>query len=121
MKLPTGGWRPLKRHTLMRNLSKYPYKLAIRQGDTYALEATEGFEAYNYVDSSGTMSLQVPDLNFFQVLKQTVGGRREVYSDIALGDHPPELFEPPSGVVLRQLAEPSGIVTALANAHQPHP
>jgi hypothetical protein len=56
------------------------------------------------------LSLQVPELNFFQVLRQTLDGRREVYSNLEIGAQRQELFELPSGEPVVRTTKPGGIV-----------
>jgi hypothetical protein len=63
------------------------------------------------------MWLLVPELNFFPVVQQAVAtGRREAYSNIALGEPDGNLFEPPPGVEVVALTEPRGIVDRRAAA-----
>jgi hypothetical protein len=118
MRLPPNGWRPQKRHTQMRSLGKYIHWVTIRQGETYSLESTHGYEAYQDIDNSGTVSLQVPELNFFTVLKQTLGGRREIYSEVVLGHQDATLFEPPSGGrALTRLSQAALSLASRASRH----
>jgi hypothetical protein len=94
----------------VRGLGAYPHKLAIRNTQDGSLTATEGFNAYQYVDSTGSASLLVPDLNFFAVVRQNLStGRRETYTNIEIGAQPQSLFQPPPGEPVTEIATPRGI------------
>jgi hypothetical protein len=110
MKLPNGVWKPARRRQSNTALQKHPTLIELRRGKTFNLRADTGFAAYRYVDLTGTFSLQVPDLNFFQVLRQTIDGRREVYSNLEIGEQRKDLFELPSGESVIRRTKPGGIV-----------
>jgi hypothetical protein len=68
------------------------------------------FEMYQYVNAnSGYVSIDVPALNFFSVIRQNPkSGRREVYFDIHVNAQPDVLFRPPAGAHIQRLgAHPS--------------
>ena len=115
MKLPEGGWRPMPRRANTLGLLRRPLFVEIRSGRTYDLRAKSGFTAYTQVNLSGTFSLQIPELNFFEVVKETLEGRREVYSNVALGDQPEEIFELPSGGRIRTTTMLGGTVAGPAD------
>jgi hypothetical protein len=62
------------------------------------------------VNASGTLSLQVPELNFFDVLKQTLEGRRETYTNIAIAPQDELMFQPPAGAEVVATSRLGGIV-----------
>jgi hypothetical protein len=79
----------------------HPYKLAILKGQSGAVNASEGFSAYSVRTESGIVTLKVPELNFFDAVRQRPDGRYEIYSDIELIQPDWRVFEPPVGAVLR--------------------
>jgi hypothetical protein len=91
---------------------QHPLYVEVRRGKPYNLRADEGFSAYRYVNNSGTLSLQVPDLNFFIVVKQSLEGRREVYSSVEVGEQPERLFQPPGDAAVKATDKLGGIVTS---------
>jgi len=64
----------------------------------------EGFDAYEW--QSGTWSVVLPELNFFQVKIKTSTGRTEGYTNIAVGEPSPDLFVPQPGATITQVAPP---------------
>jgi hypothetical protein len=76
MKLPPNGWRPIERAINASGYQRRPLFAEIRKGKPYNLRASEGFTAYTVVNNSGTFSLQIPELNFFDVVKHSLEGRR---------------------------------------------
>jgi hypothetical protein len=111
MQLPRTGWRPIQVQKTMKGLSLYPYKLALMEGQDGSLTATEGLQAYLYVNDAGDQFLEAPELNFFHIVRmQASTGKREAYSQVRLGEPPAELFTPPSGVSITKLQTPDGIV-----------
>jgi hypothetical protein len=97
-------------------LSPYRQKLALRAGENGSVHAVAGLDAYQYVNPSGNMSLLVPELNFFAVVRQNLDGRREVYSEIEVGPQPDELFGPPVGANVHYMDIPGGIVIHSADS-----
>jgi hypothetical protein len=110
MKLPPQGWKPAARRAKTSGLQKHPLFVEIRRGKTYNLRAETGLSAYRYVNTSGTLSLQIPDLNFFEVLKQNLDGRREMYSNLEIADQPEEVFQPPTGATIATTSKLGGVV-----------
>jgi hypothetical protein len=101
----------------MPGLSEYSKRLDVLTGGSGSLEAAVGLRAYQLANRNGTMWLLAPELNFFPVVQQAVAsGRREAYSNIALGEPDASLFEPPSGVEVVPLTEPRAIVDRRAAA-----
>lgn len=80
--------------------SEYPYKLAIKKGESGSVTSSTGWSAYQVTSSQGVMKLRVAELNLFDVVTQRPDGRYEKYTDIQLGEPDPGLFVPPSGVVV---------------------
>lgn len=110
MKLPAAGWKPVQRLDTVTGLEKHPTFVEVRRGQPYNLEAASGFTAYRYSNLAGSFSLQVPDLNFFEILKQSPEGRREVYSNIEVAPQPEEFFRPPDGAAVTATDILGGIV-----------
>jgi hypothetical protein len=115
MDIAPGEWRPRKFRAGAPFLSVYRYKLRLGRGEgdvpiDGALTASSGLDAYQMLNGSGTVMLLVPSLNFFPVVRQTLAGRREVYSEISQTEPDPSLFKPPLGVIVTQLSESRGIV-----------
>jgi hypothetical protein len=111
MLLPSRGWRPLKIAKNMNGLVKYPHKLALAEGQSRSLTATEGFDAYVYSNNVGDVFYEVPELNMFHILRvSTSTGKREVHFDIRLGEPPAELFLPPADAVVTRTEKPDGIL-----------
>jgi hypothetical protein len=52
------------------------------------------------VTRDGVTTLKVPDLNLFDVARQRIDGRREVYTNIEVGEPDAVLFRPPSDAVV---------------------
>jgi hypothetical protein len=70
-----------------------------------------GFTAFQLVDRRGDVTLLVPELNFFAVLKQSIStGRREIYSNIEIREPDPSLFLPPPNAAVEPLPGPRGIL-----------
>jgi hypothetical protein len=80
----------------------YGWRLALRQGESGSITATAGFSAYRWLVGDSSVYLLVPELNLFPVVRQRLDGRREVYSNIHIGDAPTDLFRLPSDVRLRE-------------------
>jgi hypothetical protein len=112
LQTPTRGWRPLRRLSGTEGLTRYPYKVALGAGMDGSLQASDGFDAYQYIGPSrASMALQLPALNFYDVVRQSfVSGRREVLSNIVIGEPDGTLFEPPPGAPLVRAEAPAGIV-----------
>jgi hypothetical protein len=98
LKLPVGGWRPAAYRAEMKGLSKHS-------------ERVSGYETYRYISNSGDISLLASELNCFPVMRQSLRtGRREVYSNIVLGEPVLDSMVPPPNVQVRKLDKPAGIV-----------
>lgn len=115
MKLPSDGWRPIQRPIGAAGYQKRALFAEIRKGRPYSLRASEGFAAYTLVNGSGTFSLQIPELNFFDVLTHSLEGRREAYSNLVLENQPQNLFEPPQGIAVLSTDKVGGIVSESAH------
>lgn len=76
----------------------YPFKLALRAGQSGKLDSPEGYAAYLQNSSTGQSHLRVPSLNMFAVVTSSIDGRYEAYSNIREGEPPAELFRLPAGV-----------------------
>jgi hypothetical protein len=79
--------------------SLYPYKLAIRRGQSGSVTATEGWDAYRVINGN-VVRLKVPALNLFDVVSQRPDGRYEAYKNIELLEPSPDLFRPPADAVV---------------------
>jgi hypothetical protein len=77
-------------------------------GSDLKLVAEGGYEAYRWATGSLDCIL-IPSLNFFPVVRNSLlSGRREVYSNIAIGEPPREIFGPPLGVTVEPYEGLSG-------------
>jgi hypothetical protein len=104
-------WQPLKWRKDLPGLAPYPFKLAVHAGQDNSLRSDTGFTAYTFVDSRGNTRLVVPDLNWFAVVRQNLEtGRREVYTNVTMGEPDPGLFEPDPGSSVKRLNVKRGIV-----------
>jgi hypothetical protein len=102
---PVPGARP----PLAYRTSKWtlhPYRLALRKGQDGTLNAHEGFTAYSVRHESGGTSMKVPDLNFFDAVRQRPDGRYEIYSEIERTEPDAQLFEPPAGAIVTESEVP---------------
>lgn len=102
MRLPAGGWRPPSVSADNPNLR--------------AAASIEGYEVLDAGGGQGDRMLRAPALNFFPLLVETRGSRRE-YHNIQLITPPPDLFAPPPGVSIRERPEPRGIVASEPEGH----
>jgi len=110
MKMRPGVYMPGRMKATTAGLFNYPFRLALREGESGSLRADSGMKAYQYINPSGNVSLLAPELNFFAVLQVTLDGRSEQYSQIKMGEPDASLFEPPPGVQVTARSEPGGIV-----------
>lgn len=94
----TGGKPPIAYRSQAWSL--HPYRLALRKGQSGALDSAEGFMAYSFRQGSGGVTMKVPDLNFFEVVRQRPDGRYEIYFDIELVEPDWQLFEPPLDAII---------------------
>ena len=98
MKLPSSGYRPLKRRTTVVGLEPYA-------------ETIEGFELYRYASANaGPIAFQAPSLNFFALVTEFNGTRQE-YHDVRIREQPKELFFPTPGTAVEDSGEYGGIVS----------
>ena len=118
MKLPPNGWRPTKRLKSDR-YALHPYKLSMRAGQVPSIFASSGFEAYQLKSPSGDMAFEVPDLNFFHLVRQSATGRREEYSNVTMREQSAMLFVPPTDAQINVTTEPDGIVSGRADEPEP--
>lgn len=117
MRLPPGRFNPPQWHLGMVGLQRYPFRLALRAGETQELQADKGFEAYAYLTPKGTPRLVVPDLNFFAVVNTSVRGRREAYTNIVIGEPDPNLFRPPAGAKITRTSKIDGVIARPHTGH----
>lgn len=76
----------------------HPARLAVRVGESGALDAPVGLQAYRAVDIWGTVTFKVPELNLFSVISMRPDGRYEHYTNVDVGREPdPQLFAPAAG------------------------
>jgi hypothetical protein len=104
MLLRPAGFKPQLRRSSMQGLTKHP-------------RVVLGFDAYDYVEPTGTRHIQVPALNFFSISREKPSGERRVYHSLVVGLQPEELFRPPQGAVVEYNSKPipNGVpVTALS-------
>lgn len=94
----TGGKPPVTYRSPAWSI--HPYRLALKKGQSGALDATEGFTAYSFRQGSGGVTLKVPELNFFEVVRQRPDGRYEIYSEIELVEPDWQLFELPLDAIV---------------------
>jgi len=92
------------------DIVEYPYRLAIKLGESGSLTALAGFRAYQTNGPDGTMRLTVPELNLFDVVINSGNGRSERYSNVSLTVPDPTLFRPPPGVAILRRPPPTSIV-----------
>jgi hypothetical protein len=88
------------------DISHYPYRLAIRRGESGSLTATEGFPAVQTLTPEGAVKLSIPELNFFEVEVRLPTGRHEAYTNIEIGEQPVSLFHPPGRIRVVRRATP---------------
>lgn len=102
-----GNYLPPTAMAARPDISEYPYRLALKRGQSGSLTAATGFQALQLSAPDGTLKLIVPELNLFEVFKEHPNGRRETYTNIELLEPSPALFRPPVGVaVLRRQPVP---------------
>ena len=89
-----------------RNLARYQFKLDIANGGSGDIKASTGFEAYQLILPNGTVHLLVPDLNFFPVLQQELGGTLKKYSNVMVGEPTQENFAPPANATISDSPTP---------------
>jgi hypothetical protein len=109
MKLPKDGWKPMARRENLRGLLKHSQFVEVRRGKPFNLHADAGLTAYLYTNLSGTLTLEIPELNFFPVIKESLDGRREAYANIEIGEQNEDLFAPPPGVTVATTDKLGGI------------
>ena len=97
-----GQYQPNRSLPRWPDIAEYPYRLAIKKGESGSLTATEGFHAYQTNAPDGTMRLTVPELNLFDVVVRLGNGQSHEYTNIELGEPPAELFQRPAGAAVRQ-------------------
>lgn len=97
-----GDYRPRVLLSNRPDLSAYPYRLALRQGESGSLTAATGFRAYQQTAPDGTTKLIVPELNFLEAVMRSPNGRTESYTNIVLAEPPSAVFHPPAGVVVKR-------------------
>jgi hypothetical protein len=93
-----GKSRPRRFRQNLPNWTLLPTRLAIRKGESGSLEASEGLSAYR-VDNGETISLMVPDLNFFPVVTQRLDGNHQTFTNLEIMEPPEELFRLPEGEI----------------------
>ena len=98
---PTAAYRSEPRR-FRRNLPNWtllPTRLPIR-GETGSLDSREGLLAYR-VDKGETVSVMVPDLNFFPVATQRADGKRLTFTNLEIVEPPGDFFRPPAGEIVQ--------------------
>lgn len=96
--------------------SRHPYRLALLKGQSGALDATEGLNAFSVKLNSGSLVFKVPELNFFEVVNQRPDGRHQIYFDIEFVEPDWTLFEPPPGAVVNERV-PAAVPIHDSNPH----
>lgn len=115
-----GGWTVFPFASTGEN-GRRPPKLAVDNEKTFLHDdKIEGYDIVRAVDPA-QIRLIAPALNGESLVRQQNDGTREVLSEIAIGEQSPDLFEPPSGAVVK--AAPKGFPTppheGLGNGKQP--
>jgi hypothetical protein len=82
------------------NIRLHPFRLAIRKGESGATNADVGFTAYSRTQLSGMTSLIVPELNFFEVVRQRPDGWHQAFREIEQREPDGDLFLPPPDAVV---------------------
>lgn len=113
-----GGFRPVLRRADQLGLRKHPFRVSVRPGDKPNVFATEGFEVFEYHDVGGNTHLQAPVLNMFDLVNQSITGRREEVYDVILREPMAEMFMPPPGVNVTRVATKRGIVLEPRGGHE---
>lgn len=113
-----GGYRPMLRFANQLGLRKHPFRLSVRPGEVPNVFAADGFEVYEYHDIGGNTHLQAPELNMFDLVNQSITGRREEVYDVVLREPPAEVFLPPPGVPVEPLTTKRGMVLESRQAHE---
>ena len=80
--------------------------------------ATEGFEVFEYHDVGGNTHLQAPSLNMFDLVNQSITGRREEIYDVILREPPADLFVPPPGVNVTRIEAKRGMILEPRVSHE---
>lgn len=100
-------------------MSLYPFRLSFMRGQEPSFFADEGFSVYRVVNLGGDVRLETPALNWFALVRQSVTGRREEYTNVRIADQPPELFVPPPGVAVAITNELGGIISVRTGEPEP--
>jgi hypothetical protein len=102
-------WVSPPRWRITQHWSRYPYRLAIRLGESGDIAASDGFTAYRVLGPAGITKLKVPELNMFDAVIDRPDGRHETYVNVRIGEQPDWIFKPPvSAVVARRPIRPTG-------------
>jgi hypothetical protein len=101
-RIPNGSWAMLPME-LPSDRQSRPKRMKVNTPGL-SLSTTPGplgFEVYQYVSRGGAKSYLAPDLNFYPLLSESPGGRREEVIKIDRAQPANDLFEPPPGVPVR--------------------
>jgi hypothetical protein len=80
--------------------TEYPYRLALKRGDSGLVNSHDGFRAYQVIDRNGVVTLKVPDLNLYSAVIQRPDGHYQALSNIDIAEPPNEVLRPPTNVVV---------------------
>ena len=109
MVLPPAGYRPVARKVDTPGLFRVPERMIVDSAGSLAHDPS-GFEVY-LVASNLLSAVEVPALNFFRIVRQSIqNGRRETYYDIVLKEPAATLFVPSPGETVELTDKPAGIV-----------
>jgi hypothetical protein len=113
-----GGRRPPLRFADQPNLRPHRHKLSFLAGQEPNVFADTGLDAFEYFDAGGNVHLQAPALNMFDLVNQSLTGRREEVYDITLKEPDPALFVPPQSAIVASLSEARGMKLVPKSEHQ---
>jgi len=92
--------RPTPVRANLPGWNEYPFRLALKRGESGAVNADEGFRAYQVIDRNGTVTLKVPDLNLYSAVIQRPDGHHQALSNIDITEPSNETFRPPTNVAV---------------------
>ena len=113
-----GALKPPHRWADQAGLRRYPFRVSASPGDKPNVFADQGFEVFEYHDVGGNTHLQAPALNMFDLVNQSITGRREEVYDVVLREPMAEMFLPPPGVTVTPLTIKRGIVLEPRSANE---
>lgn len=112
-----GGRRPPLRFADQPNLRRHGYKLSFQRGQEPNVFSEIGFEVYQYLDGGGNLHLQAPALNMFDLVNQSITGKRQEVYDVVLREPDAKLFLPPPAAAVIHESKPRGMKLVPTDQH----